>query len=89
MSNRNDFEDKAARLMHKLNSTSTINHAKTRPENAKLSLQELSRIKEELDFSDIDNRKKMKGLNDALRKLEDSLVEEGQIRAHKGIYWGM
>ena len=84
MSNGNDFEDKAARLMNRLTSAPTTTHTKMRPEHAKLSLQELSRIKEELDFSDIENRKKMKGLNDALRKLEDSLLEEGQVRVHKG-----
>ena len=79
-----DFEDKATRLMNRLSSASATSHTKLRPENTQMSLQELSRIKEELDFSDVENRKKMKGLNEALRKLEDSLLDEGQVRAQKG-----
>ena len=59
-------------------------HPRTRMEKDKPSLQELSRLKEELEYSDVESRKKMKGLNDNLRKLEGSLMEEGQVRTQKG-----
>ena len=59
-------------------------HPRTRMEKDRPSLQELSRLKEELEYSDVESRKKMKGLNDNLRKLEGSLMEEGQVRTQKG-----
>lgn len=64
-------------------------HPRTRMEKDKPSLQELSRLKEELEYSDVESRKKMKGLNDNLRKLEGSLMEEGQVRTQKGIVSGI
>lgn len=64
-------------------------HPRTRMEKDRPSLQELSRLKEELEYSDVESRKKMKGLNDNLRKLEGSLMEEGQVRTQKGRVCGI
>ena len=72
--------------MNKLTSVPGGNsHPRIKMEKDKPSLQELSRLKEELEYSDVESRKKMKGLNDNLRKLEGSLIEEGQVRTQKGI----
>lgn len=39
-----------------------------------MSAQELSKLREELEYSEGETCKKMKGLNDTLKKLEGSLV---------------
>ena len=54
-------------------------HPRTRMEKDKPSLQELSRLKEELEYSDVESRKKMKGLNDNLRKLEEEKPSESDF----------
>ena len=84
MNNRNDFEDKASKLMSKLTSHPSTQHQRYRAEQSKMSIQELNKVKEELQCSDLESRKKMKGLNDNLKKLEGGLIEGGQMRAQKG-----
>lgn len=75
MSNESGFEDKAARLMNRLAVASNYNKpSKNRVDITKIPLNELIKIKEEMDFSEIENKKKVRGLSDTLRKLETSLV---------------
>jgi hypothetical protein len=81
-----DFEDKATRLLSRLTATSQVpaGLSKNKAEMAKLPMQDLSRLREELEYSELDTRKRVKGLNDSLRKLEGSLAEENQLRVQKG-----
>ncbi len=75
MINQNDFEDKAARLMNRLTLATNYNKPiKSKLDVSKIPLQQLLKIKEEMDFSDIQSKKKVRGLSDTLRKLQTSLV---------------
>lgn len=54
MSNESGFEDKAARLMNRLAVASNYNKpSKNRVDITKIPLNELIKIKEEMDFSEI------------------------------------
>lgn len=69
MASGNEFEDKAARLLNRLSSVSNPTPAKTRIEGPKVSMQEISRLKDDLECSEIETKKRMKSLGDILKKL--------------------
>lgn len=79
MSNTGDFEDKAARLFNRLNAaTQPARIYKNKPEYAHktVSKQELQKIRDEIEASDLEARRKMRALTESLKKLETSLTEE-------------
>jgi hypothetical protein len=72
MSGASEFEDKATRLFNRLNAvTQPAKLAKTRTESLppSASPQELLKIKEEIEASDYEARKKMRTLTENLKKL--------------------
>ena len=72
MSGGSEFEDKATRLFNRLNAVAQPTKlVKTRAEGIppSASPQELLKIKEEIEASDFETRKKMRTLSDNLKKL--------------------